>query len=747
MARGASGDGDRRGGDVLERNVERLLRRAWRPVEVSPDFRASLERRFVERAAQRWAPVVERPRYSAVGWAILAAAAALALLLGAGALLDGAAAPGGVGSGNDLALSDPGSTLGDGQSAGSPAEAADEADEIGSPRDFLAGLLDSVGDRRRLPAIPGINADGADEATDAASGEAEDPARLSIELSLPQGGPQPSSVRAVLLRSAQLPDVVDPILLPAWGGDEGSEAPDTTRRRTFSELDAGRHTLHVFAGGYAPWRGEVDLRPGGLLEVDVQLELGGRARGEVLDAATGAPIEGALILSEEDLPLQVIDAGLDRERDREVPAVVARSDAAGAFELAPLSTGKHRLRATAPGHAPVWIEVEIGARAAEDLRFELPAGGTVFGRTADEFGRPRVGAVVVSSYFESPGGTRKGFYGAAITDERGEYRIDGLPAGIHVVLLFETSEPEAPSAMLPLVLPAGGQRRVDFVPHDNGVALSGIVVDALGAPLAGHVITLSRSHVLESDAAVGDDDGIASWSAVTTDGEGRFRFERVAPGEYALYGAPKAGSEMVLYDEVDLRAGLDRSVRMSVGSASLGGRVTAADDGSPVPDSTLLLLCDDDRGRLVFAGRQLTGADGRFAFDGVRPRDYRLLVVPARPDLAATLVEDVRVELGVERTTLELTLEPGGTIEVECRDLEGRPIADVDVDLIDAGGLEVFDDGRFRTGPDGLSVIESVADGRWTVRVQAPGFARAERTILAVAGQTRRVEVTLVLDE
>ena len=204
---------------------------------------------------------------------------------------------------------------------------------------------------------------------------------------------------------------------------------------------------------------------------------------------------------------------------------------------------------------------------------------------------------------------------------------------------------------------------------------------------------------------------------------------------------------MVLLHEVDMRAGLDETVRVVRSSRTLGGRVTSAADGLPAPETILLLLRDDEFGRTVFAGRQLADAEGRYAFEGAQPGEYRMLALPSRHDLAAALRTELVLEPSGDSPRVDFALEPGGVLEVVCVDVDGRPVVRADVDLIDAQGREILDDGRFKSRADGVAVIESVATGRWTVRVQAPGHARVERSVLAVAGETRRLEITLVPEE
>ena len=65
---------------ILDRNLEALLKLAWRPVLPRPEFAAQLERKFVARA------VGFSSRSASPVWIWIAAAASILLLVGPAAL-------------------------------------------------------------------------------------------------------------------------------------------------------------------------------------------------------------------------------------------------------------------------------------------------------------------------------------------------------------------------------------------------------------------------------------------------------------------------------------------------------------------------------------------------------------------------------------------------------------------------------------------------------------------------------------
>lgn len=74
-----------------------------------------------------------------------------------------------------------------------------------------------------------------------------------------------------------------------------------------------------------------------------------------------------------------------------------------------------------------------------DLRIRMARGAVITGRVTDEFGQPLDRAQVSLMQFRTVNGERTlapavgAFFGLSLTDDRGEYRVFGLPAGEYVV--------------------------------------------------------------------------------------------------------------------------------------------------------------------------------------------------------------------------------------------------------------------------------------------------------------------------
>lgn len=185
-------------------------------------------------------------------------------------------------------------------------------------------------------------------------------------------------------------------------------ATDRAGRFRIEGLGAGGHRVEVTARGFAPR--VFDAVPLGE-EARLELAPGAGLSGEVRDARTGA-----------------VPAGLELQLALEAAGRTLKlAHARGRFEEVGLAPGRASLRVTAPGYVAAVQPLELpaadrpGEVTVRDLRVDLERGGVVRGRVVDDFGQPARGAKV------SCGGVE------GRTDARGEFRLDGVPAGRHAV--------------------------------------------------------------------------------------------------------------------------------------------------------------------------------------------------------------------------------------------------------------------------------------------------------------------------
>src|SRR5262249_49455903 len=132
--------------------------------------------------------------------------------------------------------------------------------------------------------------------------------------------------------------------------------------------------------------------------------------GQVVADETGDPIENAQVLP--------TPAGLGTS--------VVLTDGNGRFELIAPATASG-VSVSKSGYAPREIALATGT-----VQIRLRRGAVISGRVVDEFGDP-VPAAHLAAQIVSTGSENLTTAAATDTDDLGEYRLAGLPAGAFVV--------------------------------------------------------------------------------------------------------------------------------------------------------------------------------------------------------------------------------------------------------------------------------------------------------------------------
>jgi protocatechuate 3,4-dioxygenase beta subunit len=378
--------------------------------------------------------------------------------------------------------------------------------------------------------------------------------------------------------------------------------------------------------------------------------------------------------------------------DRTVDKTIVTDDN-GRFVVGGLPAGRYNVSASkrgwvsasygskGPGKPGTTVALENGQRASLSIR--LPRGAVISGTLLDETGQAPPGATIrAMRYTYFTGERRLSFAGGGLgfLNERGQYRVYGLPPGEYYVVatvgvggpfrvssdLHLTSDvdveqatravqqgagasvPDVPQRSVslvpvyypgvnntaqasPITVQAGEERTgVDFVmPYVGSAHIDGTVTAPDGTPATNTTVTMVNADV--NAASLGFD----AIRTSRTDPQGKFSFAGVTPGSYLLDGRTTVGwvDTLVEVQGEDIRGlALAMQETFSVsGSVRFDG--TAAVPGMANVRLSLVSLPTPGGVTISAMSNTTAGADGQFTFVGVAPGRYRLTagVPAARP--------------------------------------------------------------------------------------------------------------------
>jgi hypothetical protein len=271
-------------------------------------------------------------------------------------------------------------------------------------------------------------------------------------------------------------------------------------------------------------------------------------RGTVVEKQSGKPLARALVVIHPVAGSQGATAS-------------ARTNPNGQFEFTELPAGSYLVTASKIGFDKVeygqkqWFSagtpVELEESGDLSMKLALPHFGAIAGRAIDEnnVGIPNC-TVLVYRNARPPELAAK-----AVTDDRGEYRVSSLAAGVYL----------ARSATLAIdtgvYLPTFA--RESLTVGDAAASEAVLDRDTLGAdvrPIAGRLVTVSGRVRNPSGARASATVMLVSDMEPQRQNageDGRFTFDRVAPGTYELYAQAsemRSGKALVAYLPVEIDA-------------------------------------------------------------------------------------------------------------------------------------------------------------------------------------------------
>jgi len=458
-----------------------------------------------------------------------------------------------------------------------------------------------------------------------------------------------------------------------------------------------------------------------------------------------ATISGRVTLKGE--PARGVEVILVTEIRWSANAPRARTDENGRFLFTNVAAGSYSIFAVAPGYVSPWEthSVADGVKV-ENVDLKIKRGGVIAGRISDSRGRPVIEEAITLKKLDKP----QDYSSTNRTDDRGVYRIYGLPEGRYLVSVGYASSERITSsrAFYPRVFYPNASREseakvievsegseatdVDITVSDPKETrdVSGRVVDAdTGQPVEGVSI-----EVLSGDGLPIDGPGKSESGP-----NGAFRFFGLLPGKYTLFTESRFNGfvgDPVIFDLSESDAtGIELKVRR--GAASISGIVVieGTNDSkvlarlSQVSLYATIILAAPKMGERVEMPTVQVNADGSFRMDGLPAGKARIWRWSRSDDLTIARIErngaptGERIEIaageqvtGVRVVFLHgsLTLRGemkvvGGTLPADCRGY----VTALRTDQNAKYSQSAWSDAR------GQFVIENLASGEYEITVSA----------------------------
>jgi len=385
----------------------------------------------------------------------------------------------------------------------------------------------------------------------------------------------------------------------------------------------------------------------------------------------------------------------------------ARSDENGRFSFTGVAAGNYSISAVAPGYVSagetsIWggrmLSVADGAKV-EDVDLEINRGGVIAGRIRDSRGGAVIEETITLKKIDRDNKSQSYHpsspnYHMFRTDDRGVYRIYGLPEGRYMVSVGYEPDAHAhirdnnrtfyPRVFYPkatseseakvIEVSEGSETtNVDITVSDPKEArdVSGRVVDAsTGEPVEGVRIEISG---VSSDGSPRDA-GIESESGPN----GAFRVSGLLPGRYALLTDSRWNkgfvSDPVIFDVSEGDAsGIELKVRRD--AASISGIVVIEGTNNPKVLAKLsqihigasIELADPKFQSRVNMDQVRVNADGSFRISGLQAGKARInccgqydLNVARIEHNGAPVGEEIEIDAGEQVTGVRVILLYGG---------------------------------------------------------------------------------------
>lgn len=478
------------------------------------------------------------------------------------------------------------------------------------------------------------------------------------------------------------------------------------------------------------------------------------------------------------------------------PARKGTTDHDGNYQITDIPAGNYQIAPMAPAHSnpDLILARERGkmlllgeGEDVQGINFSLVRGAVITGKISDADGRPVIDerlTIVREDQARQNGRGLPPVPGGFQTDDRGIYRVYGLPAGRYKISVGVAEEdlyssirfgrvaykrtfhPDAtnPTDARVVEVPEGAEAtNIDITVGRNlpRFVVSGTVVDGeTNKPVMGLRLGLRRM--------IDDREGsFVQGIFAASNGQGEFRLETVTPGKYGVFVGPQPGSE-VRTDAVFVEV-IDQDVTglllKTIKGLSLTGRVVLEGtyDRSVIAKLAQLRLRAYVREISASGQESPIDADGSFRIGGLAAGvvNFWLIAQGGRPPVSFAIVRverdgivqrrGVELKAGEHISGVKIVVSYGtgsirGEVKVENGPLPAGGRATVWIKRVGATESKIE---PHNLDSRGHFLIEGVAAGDYEINVNAnmpgrPPPASAKQSISVTEGAI--TDVVMILD-
>jgi protocatechuate 3,4-dioxygenase beta subunit len=482
----------------------------------------------------------------------------------------------------------------------------------------------------------------------------------------------------VLLNSDPDPDPVDPgensQKEAAKTGSGGGDTQKSNDGKGSDKTTGGENREIVRGEG-----GKVEPKGDGLIALSGRLLF-----------ANGSPAEADLSFVENLFGPGAIVMLREPGSKSEPAKVAARSDAEGRFSMrvTPRKAGTLQIVGEdvviVDANFGVGMSVKVGAEGKDLGDITVARAATVVGQVVAG-GRGVEGVEIV--YGRSPAPVVSGLFTdkRTKTDAEGRFTIRGLVPG---KIRMDTRSPE----FMPLhheIEVAEGQRMTGVLMKlRQGGVITGTVVDDLGQPVEGALVSAARSRKLGTGVEYS---GYSRGESTKTDSSGQFRLAGLAEASVELRANKKG---FVSAREPAAKAGQSNVVMKLDRLGNVSG-VLVDEKGKGIAGSDVSVQGARTSGLMLFRNQNgaKTDAEGKFVIEGVAPGSG---TVVANGGAHLEAREDVEVRPGEMTKGVRLTARLGSTLTVTVLDEKGMPVVGAEVTAATPGSSGSI--GNWRSG-------------------------------------------------